>query len=191
MKLRFARREDRAHARHDEREIERCHARSVAFVHNPAMTKSSASPAKQIASFLAKYTPELRREANAGRAALRKLMPTAVELVYDNYNALVFAFGASERASEAIVSLALYPRYVTLFFLYGVGLADPDGLLVGAGKQVRSIRLESSRDLARPSVRALIASAIARAKAPLPASGRGASVIRAAVAKQRSRRPAR
>jgi hypothetical protein len=155
------------------------------------MTKSTASPARQISSFLAKYTPVLRREANAGRAALSELMPTAVELVYDNYNALVFAFGASERASEAIVSLALYPRYVTLFFLYGVGLPDPQGLLVGDGKQVRSIRLESSRDLARPAVRSLIKAAIARAKVPLPASGRGRSVIRAVVAKQRARRPTR
>jgi hypothetical protein len=154
------------------------------------MTKT-ASPKQQIDRFLAKYTPELRREASAGRAALRELMPTAVELVYDNYNALVFGFGPSERASEAIVSLALYPRYVTLFFLYGVGLPDPESLLVGAGKQVRSIRLESSRDLAKPAVRALIEAAIARAKAPLPARGRGTSVIRAVVAKQRSRRPAR
>ena len=38
-------------------------------------------------------------------------------MVYDNYNALVVGFGPSERASEAVVSLAIFPKWVTLCFL--------------------------------------------------------------------------
>src|ERR1700726_4299522 len=45
-------------------------------------------PEHQLASFLAKYTPEISAHAEAIRNHMRKLYPTALELVYDNYNAL-------------------------------------------------------------------------------------------------------
>src|SRR5262245_16512222 len=80
---------------------------------------------ERIGKFLSKYASEIEKEARAARRALRKSMPSAVELVYDNYNALVFAFGPSEKASEIILSIALYPRWVTLFFLHGADLDDP------------------------------------------------------------------
>jgi hypothetical protein len=143
---------------------------------------------QQIAGFLAKYGPEIARQARAARRKLRKRMPTAVELIYDNYNALVFGFAPDEHASGAILSIALYPRWVTLFFLQGRNLLDPEGLLEGAGRIVRSIRLESEKDLDKRPVRALIAQAIARARVPLPAKGRGRTVIRSVSARQRSRR---
>ena len=91
-------------------------------------------------------------------------MPAATELVYDNYNALVFGFGPTDRASEAILSLALYPRWVTVFFLRGAELPDPENLLQGTGRQVRSIRLGAASDLQSPAVEALIAEAISRAR---------------------------
>lgn len=144
--------------------------------------------AGRIAAFLAKYDPEITRQARATRRKLRKLMPTAVELIYDNYNALVFGFAPDEHASDAILSMALYPRWVTLFFLQGRNLPDPEGLLEGAGRVVRSIRLESEKDLDKRSVRALMAQAIARARVPLPPTGRGRTVIRSVSARQRPRR---
>jgi len=35
-------------------------------------------------------------------------------MVYDNYNGLVIGFGPTERASQGIVSLTIFPRWVTL-----------------------------------------------------------------------------
>src|SRR5438132_13229557 len=71
----------------------------------------------------------------------------------------------------------------------GVGqLPDPKKVLLGSGNQTRFIRLESAGVLARPEVRALLAAAIARARAPLPPTGRGKLVIRSVSAKQRPRR---
>jgi hypothetical protein len=54
--------------------------------------------------------------ARQARAKIRRLQPRAVELVYDNYNALAIAFGPTERPSDLILSIALYPRWVSLFF---------------------------------------------------------------------------
>ncbi|MGZ7079210.1 MAG: DUF1801 domain-containing protein [Thermoanaerobaculia bacterium] len=117
--------------------------------------------AQQFAEFLSKYTPAIASQAKRSLTKMRALVPGAVELVYDNYNALVIGFGPTDRASDAPLSLALYPRWVTLFFLDGKRLEDPHHLLEGSGRQVRSIRLKDASDLDRPEVRALIAAAIA------------------------------
>jgi hypothetical protein len=110
--------------------------------------------------------------------------------VYDNYNALAIGFGPSERASEAIFSIALYPRWVTLFFLQGVGLPDPKGLLKGSGKVVRHIVLSSAADLDLPAIQELMTKALRRAEAGIDPTAPGRLVIRSVSAKQRPRRPA-
>ena len=149
------------------------------------------SPQAQLDGFLAKYTPGMAAEARAALARLRRLVPGAVQLVYDNYNALVVGFCPSERASEAVVSLAVQPRRVNLCFLQGgPQLPDPDNLLKGSGSIARHIPLESARDLDKPAVRALVNVALARAMVPIDTSGRGRLIIRSISAKQRPRRPA-
>ena len=69
--------------------------------------------AAQLNRFMARYAPPVTAVARAARARMRKRLPGSVEFVYDNYNALVVGFGPNERPSDAIVSLALYPRWVT------------------------------------------------------------------------------
>lgn len=150
---------------------------------------SPGTPAKQLAGFLAKYYDGISKLAGNARLKLRKQMPTAVELVYDNYNALAIGFGPSDRASEVIVSLALYPRWVSLFLMQGAKLSDPEKLLRGSGKQVRHIVLGHSNDLDKAAVRALLAEAIRSARTPLPPVGRGHTVIKFVSAKQRPRPP--
>jgi hypothetical protein len=150
---------------------------------------SAKSPRAQLNGFIAKYSPDIAAEARAALIRMRRLIPGAVELVYDNYNALAVAFGPSERASEAVVSIAVYPRWVSLFFLQdGPRLPDPEGLLNGAGTKVRHIVLESAKDLDKPAVRLLIREALTRAVAPIDSAGRGRIVVRSISAKQRPRR---
>jgi len=130
------------------------------------------------------------KESKASLLRLRRQVPGAVELVYDNYNALVIGFAPSERASEAVLSLALMPRWVTLCFLQGgPALPDPQGLLRGSGTTVRNIRLASARDLEKPAIRTLIRIALDRAKVPIAPSGKRRLVIKSISAKQRPRRP--
>src|SRR5437773_1901962 len=57
------------------------------------------------------------------------------------------------------------PRWITLCFLQnGPELSDPDGLLRGSGRRVRSIRLTSAKDLEKKSIRSLIEEAHSRAR---------------------------
>jgi hypothetical protein len=93
----------------------------------------------QLDRFIDKYSPEIRALARAVLARMRARLPGAVELVYDNYNALVIGFGPTERPSEAILSIVLYPRWVSLCFLNGAKLPDPHKLLKGSGTKVRHL----------------------------------------------------
>jgi hypothetical protein len=161
----------------------------------PATSVLAAYPdaKKQLDSFLAKYDPEIATFARRALAKMRKLVPGAIEMVYDNYNWLVIGFGPSERPSEAIFSLVLPPGRVTLCFLQGAGLPDPAKLLQGKGNVVRNIRLYSlgepdERVLDDREVLDLINVALNRAKVPMPTVARRKLIIRSISAKQRPRR---
>jgi hypothetical protein len=147
------------------------------------------SPEAALAGFIAKYSSEIAELAHAALAKMRALLPGAVEMVYDNYGAAVIGFAATERVSEAIFSIALYPRWVTLYFLHGAELFDPHKLLRGDGKVVRRIVLEDAQTLDAPPVRALMAEALARSAHPFDPAQPNRIIIKSISAKQRPRRP--
>ena len=151
---------------------------------------SPISPEAQLAGFLAKYTPEIAALAEGALAKMRSYLPGAFELVYDNYNALAIGFGPSDRASEAIFSIALYPRWVSLFFLHGAGLPDPDRLLQGTGTVARHMILKSPATLDEPGVQVLIEQALLSATIPIDPTRPGRLVVKSVSEAQRSRRPA-
>ena len=151
---------------------------------------SASDPEPQIASFLARYSPAIEAQLKGARRRLRAFFPHGYELVFDNYNALVFGISPTERASEAFISVAGYPKWVTLFFLNGTGLSDPNGLLEGQGKQVRSIRLTNPSQINEPEVEALISQAALPRQAALQAAPALVTIVKTVVAKQRPRRPA-
>ena len=153
----------------------------MAHIHT---TIDRRSPAKQVAGFIARFDPSLARLVRAARGALRKRFPTAIELVYDNYNALVIGFGTTDRASDALFSIVLYPRWVTLFFLDGARLRDPKKILEGSGKIVRHIVLKSADDLDKPEVRELMKQALGKTR-----FDERRLVIKSISKKQRPRRP--
>ena len=153
-------------------------------------TATALSPERQLATFLAKYTPEIVAETEAVLAKMRARLPGAVEMVYDNYNGLVVGFGAEERPREAVLSIIVLPDHVTLCFIWGADLFDPDKLLRGGGSQVRHIRLDGPETLDTPAVRALMTEAIARSARPFDQTQPNRIVIRAVAAKHRPRRPA-
>ena len=153
------------------------------------MSPSNDTPAKQLAVFIHKFMPEIASLAQAILAKMRTRYPTALELVYDNYNALAIGFGPTERASDAIFSIALFPRWIHLFFLQAKGLPDPEKKLQGSGNVAKHIRLESAATLDEHAVRELMQAALDRAKVPLDPSNKHRLIIKSISARQRPRRP--
>lgn len=150
------------------------------------MARMGQPPA--IRSFLAKYDPAIAEQAREVRAHLSGRFPRGFELVYDNYNALVFGFGPTDRASDALVSVAAYPRWVTLFFLKGAALPDPAGVLQGTGSKVRSVRLSPPSVLGTRPVQALLDAVLAGARKELALAPPLTTVVKSVSGKQRPRR---
>jgi len=155
----------------------------------PKPQANSAPPEAQLAAFLAKFTPEIASQAETILTRIRKRLPNALELVYDNYNALAIGFGPSERASEVILSIAIYPKWVSLFFLQAKGLSDPTNILQGQGSVARHIVLRDPSMFDEPPIQDLIDEALAHAKVPLNAATKHRLIIKSISAKQRPRRP--
>ena len=153
-------------------------------------SKAAPTGEKQLANFIDKFDPRNAALIRSVRKVLRRRLPTANELVYDNYNFFVIGYCSTERPSDCILSIAAAANGVGLSFYYGATLPDPHKLLLGSGSQNRFIRIESAATLARPEVEELIAAAIAQAERPLPGSGRGKLVIRSISKKQKPRRKA-
>ena len=148
------------------------------------------NPEQQLRSFIAKFDPPNQALLRAARRALRTRLPTAHELVYDNYNFFVIGYSPTEKPSDAILSLTGSSNGVGLCFIYGAKLRDPRKILRGSGNQTRSIHLDTVEVLAQPDVATLIDQAVAQARAPFPASGPRKLIIRSISAKQRPRRAA-
>jgi len=149
------------------------------------------SAAVQLDGFLGRFTPEVEATARQALRKMRARLPGAIELVYDNYNALAIGFSPTERASDAIFSIALYPRWVSLFFLMnGVKLRDPECYLQGSGKLVRHIVLENAATLDDPAVLDLMAQALELSPKQIDSAQPRRMVIKSISAKQRPRRPA-
>lgn len=143
---------------------------------------------KQLAGFITKFSPDTAKFIREVRAALRRRMPAAIELVYDNYNFLVIGYSSSERVADCILSLAADRNGIQLMFYYGATLADPHGLLRGSGSQNRALRLESANQISKAEVEALIAAAIAQGEVPLSSAGSGRLIVKSISPKQRPRR---
>jgi hypothetical protein len=159
----------------------------------PQMQKrdSALSAEQQIAGFVSKFEPRAGELIRKCRGELRRLLPSATELVYDNYNFFVIGYCSTAKPSSCIVSLAAAAKGVVLSFYYGASLEDPERLLQGTGKQNRFIRLPAVESLRAPGVVALIRAAAAKGKIALPLVGTGATVIQSVSAKQLPRRKAK
>lgn len=144
----------------------------------------------RLEGFIAKFSDSVAAQARGAIAVLRHRLPGAVILVYDNYNALAVGFGANEKQAGLVFSIAVYPRWVSLFFARGVQLADPQGLLKGEGSRVRHIVLGAPHTLDEPGVRALMDQALTLADPPIHPDRPGRLIIQSVSAKQRPRRPA-
>jgi hypothetical protein len=142
----------------------------------------------QIEGFIAKYSDPLAAEIRAARAEMKRRLPGAFELVYDNYNALAIGYGSSEKLEDVVFSIACFPRWVRLFFFHGADLDDPDGMLEGAGAQVRSLKLPNLAVLDDPRVRALMDQALAKAP-PIDPAQPSRSIVKSVSPNRRRRRP--
>jgi len=145
-------------------------------------------PTAEYLKFLAPFERRVIDLALAVRALVLEEAPDASELIYDAYNAVATGYSFTGRPSDSFVHIAVYARWVNLGFNRGSELDDARGVLQGAGRWVRHIRIAEPADLEKPGVRAFVRAAADRAARPGRGMAKGGSVVRAIYPKRR--RPA-
>ena len=146
------------------------------------------TPQQQLDGFIDKFTPDIAATIRRAVAMVSARLPGATIMVYDNYNALAIAFGATDKVRSIVCSVAGYPRWVSLFLSNGPTLPDPEGLLEGEGSTVRHVKLTGDR-MDSPAVAALIDAAAAAVALPIDPTGEERLIIKSISAKQRARHP--
>lgn len=95
---------------------------------------------------------ELRAIAREWFEELRRCGPDVRELIHDGC-----PVACAEDAAFAYVNA--FKNHVNLGFYYGASLEDPAGLLEGAGKRMRHVKLTPGREPSTKALRALIKAA--------------------------------
>jgi hypothetical protein len=150
---------------------------------------TEANAPAQFSEFLARFPPEVVALTERCLPKLRRAFPGAYQLVYDYPSSLLVAFSMSERGYEAIVTLAIFPRWVRLYF--DKSLPDPKGLLEGSGTKVRSVTLKAASDLDHGDIHALIEAAIRHSGVNFPRTRTNRMVIKSETKKRNRPRAAR
>ena len=150
------------------------------------MNVRQPSPNAQLSAFLSRFPPEIVTLVKRSLPKLRRAFPGSNQLIYDYSHSLVVAFGMSERGYEAIVALAIFPRWVRLYF--DKSLPDPKGLLEGSGAKVRSVTLKAASDLDHGDIHALIKAAIKHSGVTFPRTRSTRMVIKSESKKRTPRR---
>ena len=155
--------------------------------HDNKTDQDPPSAERQLAGLIAKFEPKNQKLIKSVRRALRKRFPTVNELVYDYSKSLVIGYSPNERGSDGVVAMSADANGVRLFFTHGVSLPDPQGILLGDGRQTRYIQIEASSVLLRPEVESLLIAALSKVTIPLSRSGRGGLIVKSSKQRTRSR----
>lgn len=139
----------------------------------------------ELRTIVAKFASAHLRLIGAMRRSLRKRLPTAHEVVYAYSDFCVISFSPTEAGYEGVLAIRAGANGVDLYFNRGKDLPDPEKLLRGSAKLVRSIHMEGAATLTRPAVARLIEEAITRNGVPFARAGLGSVVIRSAAVKRR------
>lgn len=151
----------------------------------------AVSPSKQLDSAIGRFKREIAAQARTVLEKMRARMPGAVEMVYDKANSLVVGFGPTEKPSDAVFSMVVFPKWILLYFLQGAVLPDPNGLLKGEGQVGRHIRLSGAEMMDDPGVRELMDDALELMEVKFAPGQKGKTVIRQTAAVSGVRRKLR
>ncbi|HEY6074051.1 MAG TPA: DUF1801 domain-containing protein, partial [Anaerolineales bacterium] len=88
------------------------------------------------------------------------ILPEALEKIQPGWGVADYHVG--EFKDRGYISIGPQKKYVNLYFMNGVDLPDPAGLLEGSGKRLRHVKIKKTEDLANPALKALILAAVGR-----------------------------
>lgn len=118
------------------------------------------------ADVFALASPALRPVLEHVRAAVLRLHPECVEVVWPRQKIASFGVGP-KKMTEHYGYLQVHAAHINLGFYRGAELPDPQGLLEGTGKALRHVKLDGLAAAKRAPVLELLRAAIAERRAAM------------------------
>jgi hypothetical protein len=106
------------------------------------------------------FDPHIQAIAKALRTVITSMHGEFIEVAWPRLRIASYGIGP-KKMSEHYAYIAPQRNYVNLGFYHGVALNDRAGLLEGAGKRLRHIKISSVSDAAKKEVRRLLQAALA------------------------------
>ena len=100
--------------------------------------------------------------ALALRGIVLEAAPDAIEQLFRNHPSALW-YGRGPKMADMVLYIAMASAHVNLGFCRGAAMADPDGVMEGAGKVMRHIKFRSEQDLQRPFLRRYVRAAFGSA----------------------------
>jgi hypothetical protein len=123
------------------------------------------APEITVAEQLKRVPSGVRPTVNAARRMVRAVAPKAKEIAYQSNpprsKSAMWKLVRYSLGDEYVAGIGAFSTYAAIFFYRGRELDDGSGLLQGAGKDSRFIRLRTPADAERPAVKRLIRKAFA------------------------------
>lgn len=117
---------------------------------------------RELTDLLRRYEPGVQAVAIAMRSAVLGEIGPCHETIFPVYQNSVISILYStteKRMKDNVCLVVIYRDHVNLMFPRGVDMKDPRGLLEGAGKAMRHVKMLTAADTKRPGVRDLITQA--------------------------------
>lgn len=100
------------------------------------------------------YDDQIRELAIAARELITKLTPKADEKVYFGWR--VARYSLDGTMASQFIAIGPQKKHVNLYFMNGVELDDPKGLMSGVGKKMRHVSITDAKQLKSAALKALI-----------------------------------
>lgn len=97
----------------------------------------------------------IRETAQALRQLMADALPGVTEVAWPKQKTIGYGVGP-KKMSEHFCYIGLHERHVNLGFFYGADLDDPEGLLEGAGKKLRHVKLTDAAAVRQPGIQRLV-----------------------------------
>ena len=148
-------------------------------------------PPAGLIEFLYAYAPPTQSLALGARALVLSELAPCHEYIFRMRSKVVLLYGPTERViADAICSLGVFARHVTLTFHRGARLRDRSRLLRGSGKIMRHVTLKSLADLDDAALRKLLREARKEAGVKRPRTASPDAVVTRIKTTPPARRPA-
>lgn len=105
-------------------------------------------------------SPRQRPAVDFLRELIMSLDKACVEVVWPRQEIASFGVGP-KKMSQHYAYIGVHKSHLNLGFYHGASLRDPAGLLVGAGKRLRHVKISGMAGAASPAIRSLLVQAIA------------------------------